>query len=59
MNLDDIFNYLKDNLRIVVNCWGEPPNYEVPGSSTVSVAVYLKYPITGEEVLIAEGEDTV
>ena len=59
MELQQIFEYLRDNLRLSVDLEEHGAYYEERASTEVRVKLSLKNPETGEYEVIAEERDSI
>jgi hypothetical protein len=53
MSQQEVFNFLRDNLKVRVEDDSHGSNYEVPGSLGVLVSLVLNNPYTGKEEVIS------
>lgn len=58
INMEEIFNYLKNSLRISIVDVTEDYGYE-QSSKMIKVQLLLKNPLTNEEELISESTETI
>ena len=59
IDIKDVFEYLKHNLKITLIDQTRGPNYEVPASLGIRVLLYLRNPTTGKEEQISSDYVTV